>query len=219
MENKKVICIDYDSTLVDFETPFFAKISEISGIDINQDNRHLHKDVIKEHTRLISKGVFNSDEVTFFEELYSKIEFFEGAIDFLKVLKRSGYEIKVVTSSMGGQKAPKMEHIEKHIIELIDEVIPARKKFKYTKDSIFIDDNLGHVGAHVENHTDDIGILFNFNNIQTNDTEKLSEYGDNDNFYIMNDFQSILNHLNIKIKINSKNTFTKKKYSNATPIP
>lgn len=169
--NYKNIDFDYDGVLfTDFENIFLNEISKKTGLNINIENSHLFSEQIKEETLKIINKEYDDKNITFFEKLYSQSGIEKKALDVLKTLKEENFNIRIITSSMSGQKEPKLKHIKEHIINQIDfdiEVISARKKEKYTKGRILIDDSFKNITNHI-NTNQDIGILFNLNLNKTN---------------------------------------------------
>jgi len=151
---------------------------------------------------------------------YKRINYFPGAIEFLKILKKSGYKINILTSYMSEDQIKyKDAHILNNIKDLIDEVKHTRQKVKYTKGYSLIDDSLKTILEYCKNN-DSIGYLFNYKNQNNKEKkgnikyseEELEEANKLENFKYVSDYSEILSILNISTPLKrSDNTVSRLK--------
>lgn len=175
----KKIFIDYDTTLVDFQDVMTHQINQIENTNFSslELSRGYHDEI-----KMRNKHIFTH------QNIYEHIVPFKGAIEFLKDVKSKGYEIILITANMSElQKTSKEVHIETYFKEIFDDIIHTEDKYKYTKESILIDDSYANIIKHIQAN-DQIGILFNLNN-QYIITDKLDLYIDK--LYHIDSFEGI----------------------------
>ena len=150
----KKIFIDYDTTLVDFQDVMTHQINQIENTNFSslELSRGYHDEI-----KMRNKHIFTH------QNIYEDIVPFEGAIEFLIDIKSKGYDIILITANMSElQKTSKEIHIEKYFKGIFDDIIHTEDKYKYTKESILIDDSYANITKHIQAN-DQIGILFNLN--------------------------------------------------------
>lgn len=187
----KKIFVDYDSTTVDFLNPFLAYINSVLSTNLTIENLDLpeNKKIYDDFMNDFYKGKIKID----FEKIYNNITLFQGVMEFFNYLKNNGFEIVFVTSSMKGQKEPKVNHIQKYFNDYVSEIIHARKKFTYTGEGHFIDDSIKHIEEHCKNNKT-LGILFNFNNMHSLNMVKVKELEETYcNFKFVSSFEDLIN--------------------------
>lgn len=208
----KTVFIDYDSTLVNFSEVYLKKINETLNLNLKLSQL---KDFINE--------VKNSDdyekqkivkELYTVGNMYEKVIFFDGAIEFLKKLKKDGYKIKIITTNASSdQKKYKKIHIEQHLSNIIDtenDIIMSNKKQIHTVNSIFIDDKVKNVLAHTQNiNNNKPGIVCNFEDKlfsekEMNDIKINNKIYDNQ-IYVVYNFETLYDIVieNSHLKINN----------------
>lgn len=158
------IYLDYDSTLVDFNTAWVGfiqrnvdpnfKLSDIETYDQRvHSNQALH-DVARQFWKI--------------EEEYATVKPFEGSHEFIEMLLLNGINVRICTSTSKGTHKFKDEHILNNFKGLIeyDNIIHVDNtclKWQYTKDGILIDDFILPILNHVFSNRMP-GIVFNYNN-------------------------------------------------------
>jgi FMN phosphatase YigB (HAD superfamily) len=147
------IFIDYDSTLVDFQDVMTRQINQ------RENTTYTSYDMSRGYYIEVKKR--NKDLFTDLN-IYEEVKPLEGAIKFLDDIKELEYEIVLITAnSSDKQKAFKEKHIEQYFENSFDDIIHTSDKFKYTKDSILIDDSYANILEHIQ-HNNAIGVLFNY---------------------------------------------------------
>lgn len=176
----KKIFIDYDTTLVNFQDVMTDQINEIENTDFSPLQ--------------LSRGYFDevkmrNKEIFTHKNIYEHIVPFDGAIEFLNNVKDMNYSVILVTANMSDlQMRCKERHIEKYFKNCFDDIIHTEDKYKYTKESILIDDSYSNIIKHIDAN-DQIGVLFNLNYeyIITDkldlSIDKLHHVGDFDDLY------------------------------------
>jgi len=137
---------------------------------------------------------------------YKRIKYFPGAIEFLKVLKKNGYKINILTSYMSDDQIKyKDAHISNNIEDLINEVKHTRQKVKYTEGYSLIDDNIKTIFEYCKNN-DNNGYLMDFNKrqIKTYTSENKEEIKKLPNCIYVDNFNDILKNLHISERIQTE---------------
>ena len=150
----KKIFIDYDTTLVDFQDVMTDLINKRENTNFTplQLSRGYHDDV-----------KFRNKEIFTHNNIYENIIPFDGAVEFLENVKNLNYEIILVTANMSDlQMQCKEKHIKKYFENRFTDIIHTEDKYKYTKESILIDDSYSNVIKHISANNQN-GILFNLN--------------------------------------------------------
>jgi len=167
----KKIYIDYDGTLVDFLKPWLSEINRLSKQNeiITENNENEYKET-KDKYRYIYNNIL----------FYKKVKGFKGSKNFLKELKSNNYYITIITANTSNaQMKSKNKHIKINYDKLYNEIIyvfeskaqKGGKKYEYTKDGIFIDDNLTYIEGHLKNNNT-LAIYYNHNGVVDNKENK-----------------------------------------------
>lgn len=151
----KNIYIDLDSTLCNFISGINNEINRILGLAIPiQDSDIISYDYYQKQFGEWVKSIWSS------KGFYNNIIPFEGAVDFINILKLK-YNVIIITSSAKQIELEKEQFVYKYFGNL--EVIHSHNKYEYTKNSILIDDYIKNIAEHTFRN-DSPGILFNFKN-------------------------------------------------------
>lgn len=157
------IYLDYDSTLVDFNTAWVSFIQRNVDPDFKlhdietYDQRIHHNQVLHDVARQFWK----------IEEEYFTIKPFEGSREFVESLILNGFDVQICTSTSKNTHDFKSNHIITHFNGLINfnDIIHVDNtclKWQYTKDGILIDDFILPILNHVFSNRMP-GIVFNYN--------------------------------------------------------
>jgi hypothetical protein len=147
------IFLDYDSTLVNFTDTWVKLINELTNdkIQLHEVDRWGHP-ILEKHTWL------------FFDyDIYSHVTPFAGAVDFVRYLHEN-HDLTILTHTYSQNNMErKRAHIHQYFGADINIIQTATDKHLFTEGGILIDDGWHNVKGHLEN-TNEIGILFNFEN-------------------------------------------------------
>jgi FMN phosphatase YigB (HAD superfamily) len=178
------IFIDYDSTLVDFQDVMTRQINQ------RENTTYTSYDMSRGYYTEVKKR--NKDLFTDLN-IYEEVKPLDGAIKFLDDIKELEYEIVLITAnSSNKQKAFKEKHIEKYFQSSFDDIIHTSDKFKYTKDSILIDDSYENIINHI-NYNNSIGVLFNYEKNYINTKQLDLNIA---NLYHMDSFDEVYSFIN-----------------------
>ena len=181
------------------------------------ENNKIYKEVSLENITSVPEEI--KDFYDNFSNMgyYKDMKFFKGAIDFLKTLKKEGFEIIIITASMSPeQKEYKTEHMNKYISEYISEIIHTKKKYEHSVGYPMVDDKFSTIVKHCE-LSDTKGYLLNFESNQNKGAdnsfsytmEEVEEAEKAENFEYVTGYEDILKSLGIKIEITNKKGNTK----------
>jgi hypothetical protein len=159
------VYLDYDSTLVDFNTAWVEFIRKYINPNFQLHNIEVYDQKIHENKALhdVAKQFWK------IKEEYETVKLFEGARDFVEILLCEGCNVSIITSTSEGTHGFKTEHIlnnfkgilTQHDIIHVDNTC---LKWQYTKNGVLIDDFILPVLNHVFSNRMP-GVVFNYNNM------------------------------------------------------
>jgi 5'(3')-deoxyribonucleotidase len=151
---KRVVYIDYDSTLVDFLDSWLLEIKESRGVTIqHSDITYFNHPELEKHVDLFTG-----------QNLYKKrIRPFAGARELIEDLQKE-YTVVILTHTPKEMRAWKTEHILKHFGDLgVHVILTTKSKYLFSNGGVLIDDGWHNIKGHLDN-TEHLGLLFNHNN-------------------------------------------------------
>ena len=157
------IYLDYDSTLVDFNTAW------VDFIRRNVDPDFQFHDIETYDQRIHPNQALHDVARQFWKikEEYDTVKLFDGAKDFVETLLLNGHDIQIVTSTSKGTHDFKTQHILNNFKGILnkDSVVHVDNtclKWQYTKNGVLIDDFILPILNHVFSNRMP-GIVFNYN--------------------------------------------------------
>jgi phosphoglycolate phosphatase-like HAD superfamily hydrolase len=172
-------------------TKFFKENPDVLNNFTSIVNEYFIKNNITKEVHVDNLSKMNTEIKDFYTNdigYYGNSNLFKNVVSFLKTLRENGYHITILTANMDEeQKDFKQTHIEKFLIEYVDDIIHTRQKYKYSHDGVFVDDKPSNVKKHIEKNDTEAFIL--------NHTGVISE--EDKDIFIPN-FSSLLTKLDIK---------------------
>ena len=176
MNNRHLILLDMDNTIVDFDGRFHEMVTSILSAEAIQawdKSKYWIEDSFpKEHHKSIHSLIKSEG---FFLHMAPK----EGALEAIQEMLDEGYDVKLCTSPHGGSEYcidEKKEWVKKYLGQkFVDEMIFSHDKTEVTGHVLIDDrDDIISKGKHTPNWTQ---ILFHANYNQTDDTmPRLTEW-------------------------------------------
>lgn len=159
------VFLDYDSTLVDFNTAW------VEFIQRNIDPNFQFSEIETYDQRIHPNQALHDAARQFWkiEEEYATVKLFDGAKDFVETLLLNGHDVQIVTSTSNGTHDFKTQHILNNFNGILNQkdimhVSNTCLKWQYTKGGVLIDDFILPVLNHVFSNRMP-GIVFNYNDM------------------------------------------------------
>lgn len=177
------IYLDYDSTLVDFNSAWVKFIQNninesflLSNIETYDQRVHNDDDMHKLARRFWK-----------IKDQYDTVKPFDGALNFVDLLQKSGHIVNICTSTSNGTHDFKTNHILDNFYGILKhtDIIHVSNtclKWQYTRDGILIDDFILPVLNHVFSNRLP-GIVFNYSEMHPHANVTLNDKSFADNVY------------------------------------